>query len=106
MKITIPTTKGIALKDKIFKAVKDETLKTWEIRTDADKVDYLTHKPDQWYDKALLKFTVTKDQLEIAVYWWKSKVPDESIKGYYIGRFAEVLLVHFGGDFPDFTVSK
>src|SRR4051812_20140145 len=100
MKIVIPITTGADLKKKIFEAVKDETLKTWEVRT--GQVKYLTHKPTQWYDKVLLKFLVTETILEIDTYWWKGNVPDEDVKGYYIGRFTEVLLVHFRDDFDDF----
>jgi hypothetical protein len=104
MKITIPTSTGAALEKKIFKAVEDETLKTWEVRS--GEVKYLTHKPEQWYDKVLLRFTVTKEALEVDTYWWKGNVPNEDVKGYYIGRFTEALLVHFRGDFETFTISK
>ena len=104
MKITIPTPKGAALKKKILEAVEDETLKTWEAR--GDQAEHLTHKPEQWYDKVLLGFTVTKTALEIDTYWWKGNVPDEDVKGYYIGRFTEALLVHFRDDFETFTISK
>lgn len=106
MKITIPTAAGAALKKKIFDAVEDETLKTWEVRTDNSNVEFLTHKPEQWYDRSLLKFTVNKDALIINATFWRSKGADQAANGYYIGRFTEILLVHFSDDFDNFTVSK
>jgi hypothetical protein len=51
VKITIPTATGAALKKKIFDAVEDETLKTWEVRSANNDVKVLTHKPEQWYDR-------------------------------------------------------
>lgn len=105
MIITIPTTKGEALKKKIFDAVEDGTLETWVTRT-GEKAVYLTHKPAQWYDRVILKFTTNDKALIIETDWWKGNLPDEDIKGYYIGRFCEVLLAHFRIDFSTFTVSK
>lgn len=104
MTITIPTLKGAALKKKIFDAVEDGTLETWVTRT--GETVYLTHKPTQWYDRVILRFTPNDKALVIETYWWKSNVPYEDTKGYYIGRFCEVLLAHFRDDFSTFTISK
>ncbi|MEO7214957.1 hypothetical protein [Mucilaginibacter sp.] len=106
MKITIPTTTGAALKKKIFDHVKDETLKTWEITKGESGTEYLTHSPEQWADRAIMKFNVEKDVLEIIASKWKSNDVDKAANGYYIGRFTEILLVHFSDDFDTFTVSK
>ncbi len=106
MKIIIPTQRAEALKNEIFKAVEDEDLKTWVITKDAKNTLYLTHKPAQWNNLALIGFTVKANQLEAYLTWWKDKEPNEDIKGYYIGRFAEVLLVHFKSQFNNFTVEK
>jgi hypothetical protein len=106
VKITIPTTTGATLKKKIFDAVEDQTLKTWEVRIATNDIKVLTHKPDQWYDRTLLRFTVKKDALVIDTTKWKGKEADEAANGYFIGRFTEILLVHFSDDFDDFTVSK
>lgn len=105
MTITIPTTKGEALKKKIFDAVKDGLLETWVTRTGENAV-YLTHKPTQWYDRVILKFSPNDKALVIETYGWTNNVPDENTKSYYIGRFCEVLLAHFYVDFSTFTVSK
>jgi hypothetical protein len=105
MKIIIPTQQAEVLKNKMFKSVEDEILKTWIIRKDADGKKYLTHKPDQWYDLALLAFTVKTNQLDISITWWNGKEPNEDIKGYYVGRFVEILLVHFKDAFTTFTVN-
>jgi hypothetical protein len=106
MKIIIPTQTGESFKNKIFKYVEDENLKTWLIRKDSDGNKFLTHKPDQWYDLALIGFSIKQNQLEVYLNWWKGKEPNEDVKGYYIGRFVEILLVHFKNDFINFTISK
>ena len=106
MKIIIQTQTGESFINKIFKYVEDENLKTWLVRNDRDGNKYLTHKPEQWYDLALIGFTIKQNQLEVNLNWWKDKEPTEDVKGYYFGRFIEILLVHFKNDFNDFTVNK
>ncbi len=105
MKIVIPTQAGEALKNKIIKFVEDENLKTWVVRSSGG-TKYLTHKPEQWYDLALIGFTVATNQLEAYVTWWKGKEPGEDVKGYYLGRFVEILLVHFKSEYKNLTINK
>ncbi|KEO71670.1 hypothetical protein [Anditalea andensis] len=106
MKIIIPTSSGESLKTKIFKFVEDENLKTWVIRIDSKSEKYLTHKPNQWYDLALIEFIVLPNQLEAKIAWWDNNEPTDEVKGYYIGRFVEILLVHFKDNFKNFSVNK
>jgi hypothetical protein len=107
MKIIIPTQSAEALKNKILKYSENDTLKTWLIRKDSAGNKYLTHEPAQWLDKALLRFDVNASQLEVSLTWWDGKEkPSEDLKGYYIGRFIEVLLVHFRNDFITLTITR
>ncbi|PAW93172.1 hypothetical protein CKK33_06555 [Mucilaginibacter sp. MD40] len=104
--ITIQTKKADAFKKAIFEAVEDETLKTWEIRESADDSYLLTHKPEQWADRALLKFIVDEDNLVIKTTKWKSRQKDAVAENYFIGRFIEILLQHFSTHFTDLKVNK
>lgn len=84
--------------------VENETLKTWIIRKDKEGYRYLTHKPEQWYDKALFNLIEKEDKLVFRFIWWKDKEPEEEIKGYYIGRITEMLLVRFSNYFGKFEI--
>lgn len=106
MKIEIYTTKGANLVAEIFSAVENEDVKTWVVRKDANNTKYLTHKPEQWYDKALFNIVSTSDRVSISITWWKDKEPTEDIKGYYMGRFTELLLVNFKDKFGKFEIIK
>lgn len=107
MKIVLKTTSAQELINQIFKSVKDETLKTWEIRKDKDGNEFLTHSPEQWADIALLKFIPQKDRLDVQFAWWqKNDEPTIEIKGYYIGRITEILLVHFANMYDEFEIIK
>jgi len=57
----------------------------------------LTHNPEQWLKKALLRpSTATNpNRLILTVTWYTNQEPTEYIKGLYIGRFTEELLEHY-----------
>lgn len=101
MRIEIHTSNATALWNKIKKDIDNDVLKTWSIVKNADKEDFLTHKPTQWFNKALLKPTITTNptRLILTVNWFTNSVPDEYTKGFYIGRFTEVLLEHYRASF-------
>jgi hypothetical protein len=106
MKILIQTNSPDQLRSIIFKNVEDEKIKTWIIRKDSSGNRFLTHKPEQWYDLALIGFDATSNQLEARITWWKDKEPSEDVKGYYLGRFVEILMVHFNRYFNNITITK
>lgn len=95
MEIRAITNSSEALLRALNKAVKDETIKTWVMVKAAGGESFLTHKPEQWYNKALLDFQLTTKYLLIKITWYGNQEPREDIKGYYTGRFTEVLMVHF-----------
>ena len=106
MQIELYTDSAQALINEILTAVEKETIKTWVVKEDAKGTKYLTHKPEQWYDKALFGFNAKTDKLIISLSWWKGKEPTEDIKGYYMGRLTEVLLVNFSDKFDEFYIIK
>jgi hypothetical protein len=101
MRIEIHSSNPTALLTKIVKDIKEGNNKTWSIVSDANKVEYFTHTPDQWLGKALLKPTTasTPDRLILSVTWYANSIPNQYTKGLYIGRFTEQLLEHYSKDF-------
>lgn len=77
--------------------IQENELKTWEIIKTKGGIVY-NHKPAQWSEKALIKPTSYPNIEEVhfeIVFWKDENEPDESIKGYLIGRFTEILMVQF-----------
>lgn len=107
MKIEIYTWQGESLIKQIFSAVENEDVKTWVVRKDRDGNEFLTHKPEQWCDKALLRMEATEDGVTVVISWWtRAGEPTDDIKGYYIGRFTELLLVNFKNQFQKLEIVK
>ena len=95
MKIIVHTTKAKTLYDAINTKIEKKELKTWEIKRNSKKEILYNHTPDQWSDAALVKPLNHKDGLELRISWWDDNEPDEATKGYILGRFTEILMVHF-----------
>jgi hypothetical protein len=107
MRIEIYTKTGESLIRQIFSAIENEDVKTWVIKKNKDGDKFLTHKPEQWCDKALFGLKATDDKVTISLHWWeKIGEPADDIKGYYIGRFTELLLVNFKEKFTKFEIVK
>lgn len=101
MKIEIHTYSPAQLLAKIKKDISDKKIKTWAIIQDANKNEYLSHIPEQWFKKALLNPSIgaNPSRLILTVTWYTNSEPIEYIKGLYIGRFTEELLEHYKKDF-------
>lgn len=96
MRIDAVTNNPSQLLQAIQKAIQDGTLKTWISREDDRKNILYTHAPEQWVDKALIEPTAGTNKASFTINWWASHgEPSQEIQGYYIGRFTEILLVHF-----------
>ena len=81
--------------DAINKAFEKDELKTWERKTNT-KGEYLYSHAGQWAEKAMPKPNIFKDKVSFTISWWsKNEQPDEATEGYIIGRFTEILMVHF-----------
>jgi len=106
MRIKAVTDKPQSLINAINKAIKDEELKTWKIVLNDKSETLYSHTPEQWNEKAMLKPIADLDSITFNIVWWK-KVgePDEAIKGYIVGRFVEILMVHFRSHFEHLVVS-
>lgn len=76
-------------------------IRSWDITTPKDSEEkVLIHTTDQWEDKGNLHLRISRDNKEIEVYfrYW-SGFPEKERSGkeeeYLLGRFTEMLLVHF-----------
>lgn len=106
MKIDAITDNPQGLVTAINKAIKDEDLKTWKIVFNNKNETLYSHTPEQWDGKALLQPTATVSSVTFTVTWWiKEGEPDEAIKGYILGRFTEVLMVHFRDYFKHLIIT-
>ena len=95
MKIEAYSNNPKALLNAIEKGIQDEDLKTWTIVKDANDAQYFTHLPEQWFKKVIIKPTVHDDRVTFLMTYFVKNMPDEATKGYYLGRFTEVLMVHY-----------
>jgi hypothetical protein len=108
MKIRVITPTPKKLVNTINKAIEGGELKTWDIvRNDKEEVLY-THTPDQWNETAMLKPKVYVGKTVFTVTNWKkneSNITDD-IRGYVLGRFIEILMVHFNKHFERLEIIK
>lgn len=96
MTIIIHTKSAKTLYDAINSKINSEELRTWEIKKNKQEEVLYNHSPQQWSEKVLLKPINHPNGLELTVKWWANNPePDDATKGYIIGRFSEILLVHF-----------
>lgn len=105
MKIIAYTTKAKKLYEEINSKIEEKKLKTWEIKKNTKNEILYNHIPEQWNDIVLMKPIVYEDRLELIVKWWDENEPDETTKGYILGRFTEILMVHFRNIF-DYLETK
>lgn len=106
MNYIIKTADAKALRDTIISHVekkidpKKKEIRSWDVTTtDKDEI-VLIHVTDQWEDKGNLHLNPSKNNKELEVefkYWTKFKQEDRSGDEYkyLLGRFTELLLVHF-----------
>ena len=95
MRIIVHTKNANTLFNSINSKIDNKELKTWEIKKNNKGEILYNHTPEQWSDAALIKPLNHEKGLELRVSWWDNNQPDEAIKGYILGRFTEILMVHF-----------
>lgn len=96
MKIEAFTASPKQLVAAIDKAMNEGDLKTWAIVKNSQGDPIYTHTPPQWNEKALIVRQAAEDRVIFIINYWKGgSEPSAEIKGYYFGRFTEILLVHF-----------
>ncbi|MDI1254549.1 MAG: hypothetical protein PSV16_00485 [Flavobacterium sp.] len=94
MRIEAITNHPAQLQNAINKAFKDNDLKTWSVKKNDKMEDRYTHT-GQWEDKAIIKPELLTKKMTFTVIGWENNPPNEATKGYYLGRFTEILMVHF-----------
>jgi len=76
-------------------------IRSWDVTTPKDSQEkVLIHMTDQWEDKGNLHLIPSKDNKELEVffrYWsgFKEEYRSGDEEKYLLGRFTELLLVHF-----------
>ena len=106
MEIKANTKNPKKLVEAINGAIQNEDLKTWSIVHNNKQEELYSHTPEQWNQKAMLLPSILDDSVDFMIVWWRDKEPDEKTKGYILGRFIEILMVHFIDQFDSLTIYK
>lgn len=100
--VKIATADPASLLAQIKKEIDDGKIDTWSYDKDGD----FTHIPDQWDKKAWLRPSVGTGALELTIVWPKNSEQDPAIAGVFLGRFIEMLVVHFSAEFMHASAVK
>lgn len=112
MKITIHTDNPQVLFNTIKTNIDSNTLKTWEYRNDNNNIlFYHDTKSGQWNTPLYLKAIIDNDRLLLILAIADEKgdmniIDFENNAGYLIGRFIQILLVHFKDYFSHIYLNK
>lgn len=107
MQIIARTTEPNGLINAIVKAINEGKLKTWEQTTNDKNEVLFRHSPDQWISVLIKPKALNNDEASFAINWWKKDgEPEFHKQGYVLGRFVEVLMVHFKDYFAYLTINK
>lgn len=90
--VTIQTATPRGLLASIRQAIDTGHVVTWTYDKDGD----FTHTPDQWRSKAWLRPQIADGALTLSIIW---NVPNRQVYAVYEGRFIEMILAHFNGQF-------
>ena len=87
---------------RVGKGDTNKEIKTWQIKKTASNEDVLVHTADQWEEKGCIELLSSDDNKEIEVRFFYWSTYEESNRSgdeskYLLGRFTELLLVHFWG---------
>ena len=95
MALNVQCTDPAGLLEAIRKAIRERDVDTWLMDKDGD----FTHSPEQWRYKAWLRPRVRDEFLVLNILGRKNEKMSKTIYAVYHGRFAEMLLTHFDGEF-------
>lgn len=97
MALVVNTSNSSALLAAIRKAIDDKKIDTWRYDSAGD----FTHTASngQWEEKAWMQPSVVSDLLLFGIVARQDEVMTKATSGVYHGRFAEMLLTHFDGQF-------
>ena len=104
MNFTIYTPSASKLKKEILERVSEKVdangkgIATWQcVETDASE-KVLVHTTDQWAEKGciVIKNDISRNELQVRFHYWDSCTErDNADDKYILGRFTELILVHF-----------
>ena len=104
MNYFIKTPSATKLKREIIDSVSENVdangkgIATWQcVEADANE-KVLVHTTDQWAEKGCIaiKHDISHNELQVRFHYWDSCVErDDDDEKYLLGRFTELLLVHF-----------
>ncbi len=97
MGIRVETSNPQALLAAVKEAIKKDRIRTWSCDGEGD----FTHSADQWNLKAWLRPSLESGALVLRILAPKGQRISKEVYGIYHGRFIEMLLVHFDGQFSD-----
>lgn len=103
MAIIIECSYPSKLLQKIYDAIDNKEIDTWKYDSDKDFTHYTTSL--QWYQKAWLRPYVYINELRFGILGQKDVKMSRRLYGIYHGRFIEMLLCHFDGDFKNATAT-
>lgn len=90
---------------------KGREITTWDVTTTKNKTKVLVHTTHQWENKCNIHLDATAEDDVVIVktrYW--AKYPIEQRSGseldYALGRFTELMLVHFKGYFDSIEIAQ
>ena len=111
MKYKITTDDAEKFIEKVLKYVKEgedpkrNEIKTWGVKTiyvkkTSERIKVLVHTADQWEEKGALILTPNEQNDVVLVefrYWstYPEEQRNENDENYILGRFTELMLVHF-----------
>lgn len=104
MNYIIHTPSATRLKQEILKRVEEKAdangkgIVTWQVAETDDGAKVLVHTADQWAEKGgiVLKQVPVRNELQVRFYYWDScEDRDNDDDRIMLGRFTELLLVHF-----------
>lgn len=105
MRIRVICDDSTSLLNKIVKKISGKELETWEIKRNDKSEILFSHIPEQWKEKAMPKPYIKQNSLDFVISWWsKNAEPEKRIQGYILGRFIEILMVHFRKDFKNIEI--
>lgn len=102
MQINVITNDRNTLRQRIFQAVENEVLETWEIVKSKDQEWLLTPKATQYNNIVLLRFEISSANEDLVVFpthWNGRETPSLALYAIVIGMITATLLTHFSPDF-------
>jgi hypothetical protein len=98
MALIIPTSNPQALLTAIYTAIDNQSVTTWEY-LNKNGQRYLTHTSPQWNRKAWFQGAVYQGELRFGLVKAGDITVTTEVYAVYHGRFIEMLLAHFDGNF-------